>query len=350
MALSADLFFGPATYLSASLFSFTVFLYFETLLRRHMPIIVKLFAAIGTSYFVIASIFGLVHNDVNQLKLFGAFYFLLSSITCILTIVRSKIDYSTSENRLIDLSVIALCILGPFFLTDIVAHEFPEVPRLGIVGALLFAYISLYNRALFTNRGYLLKKLFKAMGFTALSWIPIYALLPDIPLYAHVRIFLLLYIVNLIFRIWYAVKHLDGDDDFYGFVRAVSESDKLEIRTFLRGMKDYFSGVEIKILKQSDLPLYRLERWNNFYKKMKTDTVSVFDLRRFLQEEEILEEEKEVLEEMLDALESYDMSHVCLLGRVNFYLIFFQVPMVGYSSMIQLKTRLVGEFSRLIER
>src|SRR5262245_34993819 len=50
------MFFGPMTYMAASLFAFSVFLYFETLLRRHMPLWVKIFSSLGTVYFVLASL------------------------------------------------------------------------------------------------------------------------------------------------------------------------------------------------------------------------------------------------------------------------------------------------------
>jgi hypothetical protein len=350
MGFGVQTFFGPVTYIGASLFSFSVFLYFEILLRRHMPLATKIFASAGTLYFVFAAAFGQIHSKLDQMKLFGGFYFTLSLITCLTVLLRSRKDYSGSENRLIDLSVLALFVLGPFFLTDIASHQYPEIPRLGALGSLLFAYVSLYNQALFMQKAYLLRKLFKALVFSGVSWLPIYVLLPGLPIHAHIRIFFLLYVINLIFRIWYAVKHLDGEDEFYGFVKSVSESEKSEVRTFLKGMKDYFAGVELKILKASDLPKYKIDRWSAFYKKMKTDSLSVFDLKRFLTEEKTLETDKEIMEEIIDALESQDMSHVCLLGKNQYYLIFFQVPMVGYSSMIQLKTRLVGEFSRLIER
>jgi len=156
MGFSVQTFFGPITYIGASLFSFSIFLYFEILLRRHMPLVIKIFAAGGTTYFVIAAAFGIIHSNLDQMKLFGGFYFTLSLITCLASLLRSRSEYSVSENRLIDMSVAALFVLGPFFLTDIAAHQFPEIPRLGALGALLFAYVSLYNQALFMQKGYLL--------------------------------------------------------------------------------------------------------------------------------------------------------------------------------------------------
>jgi hypothetical protein len=350
MGFGNTLIFGAATYVAASLFSFSVFLYFEILLRRHMPLALKVFASLGTVYFVILSILGRVYGDIEQLKLFGLFYFVISLITCSIAIFRRRADYSTSENRLIDMSILGLFVLGPFFLTDIAGHQYEEIPKMGTLGALLFAYVSLYNQALFMQRGYLIGKLFKAFGFSVLSELAVYLLVPSLPIFVHFRIFLLLFVMSLIFRIWYAVKSLDGDDDFFSFVRAVTESDKINNRSFLAGMREYFGAVELKVLKPSDLPNYRIEKWSLFYQKMKTDCFSVFDLKRLLEEENNLIEERDIVEEMIDALDSFDMTHLCLLGRSHHDLIVFQVPMVGYGPMIQLKTKLVGEFSRLIDR
>lgn len=342
--------FGQLTYFFATLFALSVFLYYETLLRRHMPLFLKLYASIGTAYFLSMAILGRLNDNREQLMMFGTYLVILTVGSAIFALFRDRRDYSRSENSLIDLSVLALVILLPLFLSDIAFYRFPGIPRMGVIGALIFCYISMYNQALFYDSWHLIRKLVKALLFALVAWAVCLSLVGMENWEISVRLLLLFIMINLIFRIAYAIKHLDGEDDLYGFVKAVAEADKKSTLDFLRDIRRYFGKVDWSFFGPSELKPYHALKWIDLFRNWKSDYFSLFELRRLVQEDELSGENKLIMDEIIHALESEDMTHLCVIGRNRPVFIFFRIPMVGYEHMVAMQTKLVVEFANLIEK
>src|SRR5438445_5679238 len=65
--------FGGATYIAAIWLAFFVFLYFEGLLRKHMPSWLKLYMATGSIVFIIDALANQLAGNRPHLIAFGAF-------------------------------------------------------------------------------------------------------------------------------------------------------------------------------------------------------------------------------------------------------------------------------------
>lgn len=342
--------FGHVVYLFSTLLSFSLFLYLETLLRRHMPLWLKIFISVGSGIFIIDTILGNLSENKEHLVYYGAFLFLAAIFSSLVCLFRNRSDYSRAENTMIDINFISVLFLVPIVLTDITTYGIEGLPRMGVLGILLFAYVSLYNQALFQDRGYLLKRLFKSFVFSILLTLATVYIVNDWSLEITGRLFTLFFSVNLIFRIYYAVKHLDGEDEFYGFVRAVNDSSKDKLINFLLNIEVFFGKLDRLVLTRADLAKYDAQGIYDMFETHHTHLFNIFDIQESLSSKEITNTKAEMYEQIIDLLEKHEMTYVCKFGKSEPILVLFHVPMVAYQPMIELKTRLIAEVSHLVER
>lgn len=346
-------FFGGLTYTCATLMSFSVFLYFETLLRRHMPLWLKIFVTLGSIYFIGIAMADMMAGQREPLIKYGFYLIILQLSVILISLFRNRDEYNKIENSLIDLSVISLLSLAPFFLSDISSYGFKYLPKLGVIGGLLFVYTSMYNQSILQNQGFLLKKLLKAVFFSFILTLVLAQLTQSHDPYILYRSFVLFLAVNLIFRIHFAVKTLDGDDDFVRFVEKVNESQKHDFNRFMKSMHIFFDKVDKKLLRPEALTQYNTENIKFVFNKNNTHLFSIYDLKENISDKNLStslsHQELEAFEHLVDLLEKYEMTYICKLGESNPAFILFHVPMISYSSMVYRQTMLISEFAKVIE-
>lgn len=350
--------FAILTYVSAIGLSFANFLFFETLMRKHMPLWLKIYMSLSSLYFLIVALMGKLHGNMTQLRPFIA-YILISIFFLVLVVgLRKRSEHTPVENQLLNLSLISLVILGPFFLTDIVTLKL-DFPNLGALGALIFAYMSMYNQSLFLQNRRILFRFLKSIYLAIFLSFMVWELIPQMPLHIVGRIFAMSLSAILIVRIFYAVKHLQTDSEIFGFVNAVLKSDKSDTKSYLNSMSDFFSKVEKKVLMPGTLHGYDLQLWASVFDSGGGSTLSLFQIREELDEHRlavsskskspiISSDKKRCFEQVVDVLEKYEMTHILKLNSREQVYIVFQVPMVGYEKLTQLHTDLVRMTSELI--
>lgn len=350
--------FAILTYVSAIGLSFANFLFFETLMRKHMPLWLKIYMSLSSLYFLIVALMGKLHGNMTQLRPFIA-YILISIFFLVLVVgLRKRSEHTPVENQLLNLSLISLVILGPFFLTDIVTLKL-DFPNLGALGALIFAYMSMYNQSLFLQNRRILFRFLKSIYLALFLSFMVWELIPQMPLHIVGRIFAMSLSAILIVRIFYAVKHLQTDSEIFGFVNAVLKSDKSNTKSYLKSMSDFFSKVEKKVLNPDSLHGYDLQLWTSVFDSGGGSTLSLFQIREELEDHKLAlsnkakapiltNEKKRCFEQVVDVLEKYEMTHILKLNSKEQVYIVFQVPMVGYEKLTQLHTDLVRMASELI--
>jgi hypothetical protein len=344
--------FVPLTYLIALLLQFAVYLYFETLQRRHMPKASKIFLSLGTIYLAIATFLGALPQHKETVWAFAGFIALNFISVIIICIFRNRKHYTHAENLLIDLSVLALVILAPMTVSDMNLNLPFAVPKMGVIGSLIFAYVSLYNQALFQEKRLFLLRLGKSILFSIFLAGSTCLLVSRQEPQIVFRLFMIFLGTNLVYRIWFAIKHLDGEDDFYGFVRAVSDSDKTNLRGFLLSLNDFFGLVDKKVVHSAELRLeYNFLGILKVFESHQTHLLSLFDIKEIQShpDDAIHPQDLEIYDQLADLLEKNEMTYICMLGTTEPIFVLFEVPMVGYRQMIELKTKLVSDFAKLIE-
>jgi hypothetical protein len=324
-----------------------------------MPKPVKILIALIGFVLLCEATLNVLPGNRTHLIIFGLYFCLAVGITISVILLRNKSDHSRSENMLLDLTVGILIFMPPLMLTDITSYGISNLPRMGVVGILLLTYFSLYNQSLFFDKGFLIKKLGKSLLFSLILTLAMSILLHQKDNVTEIewrldidgRILVLFFVMNLIYRIHFAVKMLDGDDEFYHFVQAICESKKTNPTQFLKGLNEFFVNLDQKTLSQNDLNQYDIQNIGNLFEKTGTYFFCLHDLRSMLAEVKTQDRfnsaEIECFEQIIDILERFDMTYISRFSASPAVFVLFNVPMVNYRRVIDLKTRLIGEIAML---
>ncbi len=344
---------SPVVYVFALLVVFCICIYFEILLRRHFPLWFKVFITLGTLIFIADAIAGYLPGDRSHLMAFGVFLFIDAAVTAFICLNRKRSDYTLVENPMIDLNIFSVFLMVPLLLSDITTYKIEGLPRFGVLGVLLFTYVSLYNQALYRRRRHFVFMMLKTLLFSWLLTVAAVYLVQDWSLQITGRLFTLFFSISLIFKISDTVKQLDGEEDFYGFVKAVNGAEKDKVVLFLRNIDQFFGRLDKKVLRKSDLPTYNAEGISGLFKKNSTHLLNILDIKDILSSPDQLarlsHEEIELYEQVVDILEKNEMSYICRFGESSPFFVLFHVPIIGYRHMIELKTSLISEVTSLIE-
>ena len=128
------------TFLPATLVPLGMALFVEGLLRRHLPLALKLFAAGGSALFFLLSLAGVLRRGSPWVLGFAAFEVLLLAALGWVVLRRDRGGLSPAENRFIEGVWIALLLAIPLIATDFRSSLGWPPARLGALGVLLFAY------------------------------------------------------------------------------------------------------------------------------------------------------------------------------------------------------------------
>lgn len=361
---NAPTFFPILTYVSAMALSFANFLFFETLMRKHMPLWVKIYMTATTGYFLIVALMGQLHGNIHMIRPFIIYILLSILILALVVLFRRRQEHTKVENQLLDLSLLSLVILGPFFLTDIVTLKL-DFPNLGALGGLIFSYMCLYNQSLFLQNRKIFFRFLRSIYLALFMTFMISQLMNQLPTVILGRIFVMCLSAILVVRIYYAVKHLDADKELFGFVDSVIKSDKTNSSSFLNSMSDFFSKVEKKVIREKHLEGYDKTLWASVFDVEGGSTLSLFQINEKLEDhrealrdgrsgvksqETLPAEKKKVFEQVKDLLEKYEMTHILKLNSKEHIYVCFQVPIVGYERLALLNTDLVRMTGELISK
>ena len=343
---------SPIVYSFSMAAIFFIFIYFEILLRKHFPLWLKIFVTGGTIGFSIDTILNDLPRNRDHLIVFSGFLAIAILSISLICLARKRKEYTRIENPMIDLNIFAVLIMVPLLLSDITKYKIEGLPRFGVLGILLFVFVAVYNQVLYRGRRHMFAKLLVSFFFSvALSTATVY-LIQDWSLAITGRLFILFFSVNLIFRINLAVKQLSGEEDFFIFVQAVNAAEKDRVLNFLHNVDQFFGRLDKKVLRKSDLSCYNVTGINSLFQKTGTHLLNILDIKDILASSDqrpITHGEMEIYEQVIDILEKNEMSYICRFGEKAPVFVLFHIPIVGYRKMIEMKTALISEITRLME-
>jgi hypothetical protein len=343
------------TYALATILILNIFLYFETLLRRHMPLFLKISVSIFVFSFLIDTLFlNFIHEEGHLIAL-GVVALLIMSSIIITAILRKKSDYTRSENSLIDISLISLVLLVIFLLSDTPTfHQILKLPHLGVMGILLFTYASFHDQTIMSNNKIFLIKLIKTMLFSGLAVYMLSSLLPGLANNIAIHSFVLMMNIILVIRIHFQAKELEASNNMFNFIENLVESDKTSLDTYMKDMYKFFSGLEVKSFNELELKSYNMEGINSYFTTNKTHLISVLDLRNMLSKEKNKNTENnnqlEIIEQMVDLLEKFEMSHLFRLNEKHARYVAFNFYLIGQSNIIYSQTALISEVAKIFDK
>lgn len=336
------------TYALATILILNVFLYFETLLRKHMPLQMKISVSFFVIIFLIDTLFLDFINNQMHLVALGAIALLIMTGIVSVALLRKRTEYTRSENSLINISLISLVFLVLFLLSDApFFYQLLRLPHLGVLGILLFTYASFHDQTLMTNNYNFLKKILKSIILSLFSLFTLSTLLPTVDNNIAVHAFVLLMNIILVIRIHFQAKELSDSNSFYSFIEHLVESDKTSLKAFLNDIYQFFNKLETKSIGELELKNYNINNFNNYFNKSKTHLISIIDLRNTLLQKN---EDLEIVEQMIDLLEGLEMSHLFRVSEKHSKYITFNFYMIGQSNIIYSQTALISEVSKIFDK
>lgn len=138
--ISGNLLLGSLTYLFAALVPLAVVLYVEALLRRHLPLAIKLMALAGAVGFGSAALAGRLPADPLWTRGFIGYVILLAVVVMGALVLRDRADLTRVETRSLDAISMAVVLIVPFVMTDLAADLGVRMVRVGSVGILAFVH------------------------------------------------------------------------------------------------------------------------------------------------------------------------------------------------------------------
>ena len=149
------------TFVPATLVPLGAALFVEGLLRRHLPLALKVLATGGSALFLVLDLAGVLRRGSDWVLAFAAYEVVLLAALGWLVLRRDRAGLSPAENRFVERLWVALLFAIPLAATDF-RHALGWPPaRLGALGALIFAYALVRGGSRAERRGTLLREVLR---------------------------------------------------------------------------------------------------------------------------------------------------------------------------------------------
>jgi hypothetical protein len=338
---------GPV-YTAAILIMISTALYFETLLRRHYSQWFKYYLTGGAFISVVLANTGHLTKNIESVAVFGAFVLSVQFIMLGFALFRDRSQYTRIENSMIFTGSLTLIFLAPMFLSDVTTFKWP-IPKLGVLAALIFSYVSLFDQNLTQNIFYPLKKLFYSGVVALLLCVPFVFIIESRELWFWSRLYMALFGFGISFRIFIAVSHLNLKTETGAFMETLNAADKSSVIKFLLGFKDFYKKVSIQIVRPDFLKNYDSIGIEKFMESHRLCLLSRDQIQIYQDSENITSTEKGLLDQISVLLETTEMTHLMKIGVGDVYYVLLGVPLVQYQKMVELQAQAISQTALLIQ-
>jgi hypothetical protein len=169
------------TFVPATLVPLGMALFVEGLLRRHLPLGLKLLAAGGSVFFLVLNLAGVLRRGSPWVLAFAGFEVVLLAALGWIVLRRDRAGLSPAENRFIEGIWIALLLAIPLVLTDFRGGLGWPPARLGALGVLIFAHALLRPASRPGGKRALLREIAGLAGRAAVLAVALGAVLGALP-------------------------------------------------------------------------------------------------------------------------------------------------------------------------
>lgn len=319
----------------SSIVPLALFLLVELMLRRHLPLSLKLFSGLSSLFLIMAFlIFGI--NKYALIALMGVYVFTLLSILLVL-LLNKDLELQKSELTLIRINMVIMILIVPLIVTDFKKVLGWDTIRLGAFGILFFLYalVKIWEnidlKGGFSRLVYLL--IFNLLSAAVLCW------LFDIQqFYFHVFIiFIMLRMFSDVLIYSRDIYSKKAQDMAYKVIDAFMIGD-LKVES----IRKEISNDTFFLLTKKDLAYYKPERILKAFSgaglHFKNDT-----LKRGLDED--------TLDEVLHIYEDFDCN-ACIFLKIasnDFFLILFKWPSMAPKSKLKKEIALIQSLALKIK-
>jgi hypothetical protein len=331
------------TFVPATLLPLAALLFTEALLRRHAPLFIKVYVAAGTVVLFVVNLFPFWGWHVALL----AFMATTFAALVVLLVSRRRQALSPPENRLIDAVLLAMLAAVPLTATDFRIDLGLPWNRMGALGALIFVWTLVRMAARRDQERIAWREIADIVLWAAILAGVMLAVgrEPTVPRLVHALSLALGFV--LLFALCDLLRHLRARARDRSFLRWLAEARTSSADDFLLALKDCPVAEEHVTLRSDDLLGYdvdalvrRLDGQRGVVRMsgMRSTAVAAAG------------EELEVDEQLVDLLETYGMSHLCLVTAEPPLLLLVNHPQLADSGAHELEMALIRKLGRLVRR
>lgn len=334
-------------FLIASLLPLATVLFGEGLLRRHLPLSFKVYVALGTVSALPAVLSRALPTIEPVFFVFSLFTVTTGVCVWLMLVLRDRSDLSETENRLANAVAAALVIGLPLVVTDF-RQLLPWIPvRAGAIGGLILIYACVRTtrhhdrkRVVLGEIGAMLAK----AGVVAASFMAISGYV-DVNMLVRTVATALAFV--LLFTITGRLRALRIGNEDRSFLHTLLEADDRSPGAFIDSQRRAAVLEEHLILGPERLNQYdagviadMLERNHGVCRlaTLRTDTQAA------------AKSGIDGAEQLIDLLESYGMSHVCLIGRTPLTLLLVNFPQLASGQTFETELAVIQKFANVIAR
>ena len=327
----------------ATLLPLAMHLFVEGLLRRHLPRAMKAFVALGTLLFFVVDLAGGLYRTQDWNIAFLSFECATLALLFGFLVLRARASLSPPENRLVDLVTVAAACAVPLAATDFrTVLGFPSV-RLGALGALLFVFVCVRAVGQAHPREVLLRDAARLLGRALVVAAPLFVLLGSQRERWLACAALALALVLLLAtwdHLWMQAEQSRGRS----FLRWMLESDWASPAAFLAGLRTCPVAEEHVVLDATQLAKFELAPMVARLERVER-VLARASLRRA---GGASEGDLEADDHLLALLDTYGMSHVCLVNREPPLLMLLNYPELSGGGLAELEMALVQKLARTV--
>lgn len=336
--LTDDFLLQVLSFIPATLIPLPITLFVEALMRRHVPLALKIFVVAGT---LVCFVMNLV-PDVNRRTLW-----IISIVVTLGTLAwlglialfRNRARHAPMENRLINGCAAALAFAFLLTATDVGLGPAWLHFRLGGIGALIFVYVCVR----LTDPGESAAALFRelsAIAAIALGGLGAFALLvPGAEADLYVAIFVVLLASVLLYAIFGRLRAKRQPT----FFRWLLDASTGSVDGFIDALHGLPLANDHRILRGADVDAYGPEIMAATF----DDANAVWGIGR-LRAELTNESRRDGAERLIGMLEQNHMTHVALLATRPHAFLLLTLPQLAGGHNPMLEIELIQKFARLL--
>lgn len=330
------------TVVAAAAVPLALALFVEGLLRRHLPLWMKVLSAGVSAIALLGALLGMHRRPYATL--FGVALLVVLACLCVALLRRDPQRLSPPENDLV-VACLAVALLSvPLVATDFRSIGGTAPPRLGGIAVLAFVYV-LVRAGFGRNRPARLLWDASWRVSQALLLAGVVLLLTGIGGPPHwVRASSAALALVLLFEVWERLTHGIVVRDDRALLRWLTHARLTSLGGFLSSLQRYPLTEEHLLLREDDLRGYSLAALLQAFPRS-VPVCSAAQLRSAVAAGR--NGELDTAEQMLDVLSRYEMTHACLLGTEPTEILLVNLPDVAGNQDAELELQVIQRVGSL---
>ncbi|MGQ0578351.1 MAG: hypothetical protein ACT4PQ_05500 [Betaproteobacteria bacterium] len=322
-----------------------IVLFAEGIVRRHVSLPMKIYAAGGTVFFAFMALIGQLH--AGKIVVIAFLCFEVSIIIAMAWMVwrADQKELTTLEIRLNNAIFVSAMFAVPLVITDF-REELTWIPRrLGAAGALIFVYVLVRMNYRVDTRIIVFNEVLNIFLRASIMALSFMAITDNLTAREFFEFFPLSLVFALVFTIFYRVKAVAVESRGASFLQWLLLAKMTSLENLVQSLRHLPLTQENVLLRMEDLARYDAAAIIR-YLGAERRVLSLTTLRERAASPE--SGSTEIFEQLIDILERYGMSHIGLARLQPAALLLFNSPLIPGAHFDEIKINLILKLCRIL--